>query len=393
MLSFDRCLSAQGRTALGALVVSIPAWLASGCTTIQPYDTLEYTRTEAEERVGGDLAADIEVPYEINTEMLEFVTGRVNPSSSDKKRVDQLLDLIFTGIGLEYRLEPTRDAVQTFESAQANCLSFTHLFVGLARSQHLNPFYVEVEDYQRWSYQDGSVVSRGHIVAGMYVDGSLATFDFLPYRPKAYRDFDIIDDLTAMAHHYNNLAAEALMENRLDLAEQQLRIATRLDPDFEKAINNLGVLYMRTGEAEKAIETYEAALPDHPRYVPILSNLASAYQRTGDKVKAEEVMATLEEVDLSNPFFFVYRGTEALDRGDTETALRYMRDALSIDTEIPEVHLGIAKVYMATGQKNKARHHVERALKLDATHPEARRFAQMFDAPPPEEIVLDGGQG
>ena len=70
-----------------------------------------------------------------------------------------------------------------------------------------------------------------------------------------------------------------------------------------------------------------------------------------------------------------------------------MRDALAIDTEIPEVHLGIAKVYLATGERGKARHHVERALKLDATHPEARRFANLLDGAHSREIVLDGDQG
>ena len=366
--------------------------VGTACQSYAPYDTLEYTRVEAEEAVGDELAADIDIPYELEPEIEEFLIGRISPTGSDKKRVDQVLDVIFSGVGLEYQLQPTRDAVETFHSGQANCLSFTHLFVGIGRSQRLNPFYVEVEDYQRWSYQEGSVVSRGHIVAGMYVDGSLATYDFLPYRPKAYRDFNIIDDLTAMAHHYNNLAAEALMEERLALAEERLRIATRLDPDFDKAINNLGVLYMRTNQPERAIATYEAALEDHPTFVPILSNLAGAYQQVGDSEKAETVMATLEGLDHSNPFFFVYRGLEALDRGDEEAALAYMRDALAIDTEIPEVHLGIAKVYLATGQKSKAKHHVERALKLDATHPEARRFAMMFEAPALEEIVLDGDQ-
>ena len=372
------------------LVAGFGLMAVVGCATMEPFDGLEYTRSEVRERVGPELAGHVEIPYALDTRIEEFITGRISPTGSDRKKVDQILDLIFTGIGLEYHLQPTRDAVETFRTGRANCLSFTHLFVGLGRSQRLNPFYVEVQDYQRWSYQDGSVVSRGHIVAGMYVDGNLATYDFLPYRPKAYRDFNIIDDLEAMAHHYNNLAAEALIDGRLAEAERHLTIAARLNPDFDKAINNLGVLHLRLGEPERAIEIYEAALPDHPAYVPILSNLVNAYQRTGRVDEAAEVAVRLESLDHSNPFFFVSRGLEALAAGDTEGALRYMRDALRIDTEIPEVHLGIAKVYLAMGRMGRAQHHVGRALRLDATHPEARRFARLFEsAPAPEEIVLD----
>ena len=68
-------------------------------------------------------------------------------------------------------------------------IAVVNLFVGMAREVRLNPFYVEVTDFQRGSYRDGVVVSQGHIVAGMSVDGQLTTFDFLPYQAKAYRDF------------------------------------------------------------------------------------------------------------------------------------------------------------------------------------------------------------
>jgi Tfp pilus assembly protein PilF len=362
-----------GRAAL------LAALATAACATYQPYDTLSHTREQAREQVGGDLAADVELPFELNDEILAYVTGRVAPSANDKKRVDQVLDLIFSGVGLEYSLQPTRDAVGTFYARQANCLSFTHLFVGIGRSQHLNPFYVEVEDYQRWSYQDGTVVSRGHIVAGMVVDGNLATFDFLPYRPKTYRDFKTIDDLEAMAHHYNNLGAEALIEHRLDEAESNLRIANRLDPDFDKAVNNLGVLYLRRGRPEEAIAVYEEALTANPEFIPILSNLSSAYRRVGRTEDADRTAARLESLDYSNPFYFIYRGTEALEGGDDDTALDYMRRALSIDTEIPETHIGLAKVYMARGELKKAHHHIGRALQLDATNVEARRFAALMD--------------
>ena len=66
------------------------------------------------------------------------------------------------------------------------------------------------------------VVSQGHIVAGMYLDGVLRTFDFLPYRQKAYKDFKPIDDLTAAAHYYNNLGAEALLGRRPRRAPREL---------------------------------------------------------------------------------------------------------------------------------------------------------------------------
>jgi Tfp pilus assembly protein PilF len=144
-------------------------------------------------------------------------------------------------------------------------------------------------------------------------------------------------------------------------------------------VNNLGVLYLRRGRPEEAIAVYEEALTANPEFTPILSNLSSAYRRVGRTEDADRTAARLESLDYSNPFYFIYRGTEALVGGDDDTALDYMRRALSIDTEIPETHIGLAKVYMARGELKKAHHHIGRALQLDATNVEARRFAALMD--------------
>jgi thioredoxin-like negative regulator of GroEL len=98
-------------------------------------------------------------------------------------------------------------------------------------------------------------------------------------------------------------------------------------------------------------------------------------------------------MDHSNPFFFMSRGLQALEAGDPAQALDYLREAMKIDSEVPEVHLALAKVYLSMGDVAKCRHHVERALKLDATHPEARRLAEMLERTGTTAIVLDGAAG
>ncbi len=203
------------------------------------------------ERVGPERAQTIAVPFEINDEIRAALRGRAMPIGREKTRTSAILDFVFESLDLQYSLSPTRDAIGTYQARSGNCLSFVNLFVGMAREVHLNPFYVEVTDFQRWNYRDGVVVSQGHIVAGMSVDGSLSTFDFLPYEAKAYRDFKPIDDLTAIAHYYNNIGAEALLDDNLEQAEQALTLAVDLDPDFNKALNNLGVFYLQIGSSRR----------------------------------------------------------------------------------------------------------------------------------------------
>ena len=365
--------------------IALPAFLALGgaCAGYVPFDGSRALAPELERRLGSDWGDQVVVPFALDEELREAVNERVSPAGSEARRRDAVLDFIFGRLDLEYELTPTRTATEAFAAARGNCLSFVNLFVAVGRERRLNPFFVEVEDYQRWNYQDGVVVSRGHIVAGMYVDGEMATYDFLPYRPKSYRDFQPITDLAAAGHYYNNLGAEALMANDLDVAERWLEIAVRLTPDFDKAINNYGIVLLRRGRLDEAAHRLEEGVELHPDSVPLLTNLVRAYQLQGRNDQAGAVLDALEAMNEASPFFYVYRGDAALAAGDPELALDYMRRALRADAEIPEVHVGLTRVYLAIGRMNEAKHHVERALRLDATHEEARKYAALIERGPP----------
>jgi tetratricopeptide (TPR) repeat protein len=350
----------------------------SACEHYQEFDSAGHLRQEYAQRVGAQLSSQVEVPFEVTPELREALQQRLRQAPSERSKINEVLRFIFEDLKLHYSLTPTRNAVEAFRTQQGNCLSFVNLFVGVAREQGLNPFYVEVTDYQKWNHREGMVVSQGHIVAGMYLEGELKTYDFLPYRPKAYKAFNPIDDLRAAAHYYNNLGAEALMAGDLDKARQLLEIATGIAPRFEKAINNMGVVLARGGQPGKALEMYQKGLEIDPDNPMILTNLTRLYQQTGRAAEADQLLTKLEESNASNPFFFVYQGEMALSRGENDKALGYMVRAMRQDSELPEVHVGFVKVYVALGDLEKARHHLERALKLDATNQDALQYARLL---------------
>ncbi|HBL26107.1 MAG TPA: hypothetical protein DD490_04645 [Acidobacteria bacterium] len=350
----------------------------TGCAQYQRFDSVAHLREQYAGQVGAAAAQQLAVPFEIDGSVRAAIEKKLRPLPSELRTLNAVLNFIFEDLDLHYSLTPTRTAVQTFHEERGNCLSFVNLFVGLARERGLNPFYVEVTDYQKWNHRAGMVVSQGHIVAGMYLDGELKTYDFLPYRPKAYRDFQPIDDLTAAAHYYNNLGAEALLDGDLKRAAGLLETATRIAPGFEKAVNNLGVVKARSGDLQGALDLYNKGLALSPDNSMILTNMTRAYQQLGRTAEADGLLARIETSNTTNPFFFVYQGEIALSRGDNQKALDYMVKALRLDTEAPEVHVGFAKVYLAIGEVDKARHHIERALKLDATNQDALQLATML---------------
>lgn len=350
---------------------------AAACSEYQKFDSVAHLRQDFAKRIGPE-ATQIVVPFELDDDVRAAMEARMKPAPTELRTINQVLEFIFEQLDLRYQLAPTHSAVEAFRTQRGNCLSFVNLFVGIAREKGLSPSYVEVTDYQKWNHRAGMVVSQGHIVAGMYLDGELKTYDFLPYRPKAYRAFKPIDDVTAAAHFYNNLGAEALMDGDLERARGLLETAVRIAPRFKEGYNNLGVSLARGGDLEGALEMYRKGLEVDPANAMLLTNMTRAYQQLGRSAEAAELLSQIEDSNTTNPFFFVYQGEMALGRGEHDKALDYMTRALRLESEAPEVHVGFVKVYLALGDMEKARHHLARALRLDATNQEALRFAGML---------------
>ena len=385
----------SSRHAAQLLVPALLLLLAASCAS-QPagFDSVSHTRTLANAKLSPAQLAHFEVPYRLTPEILERLETRAKPAVRETIRTQQVLDFIFDDLKLSYALRPTRDAAGTFATAEGNCLSFVNLFVGVGRHYRMNPFYVEVRDHQRWRHSEGLVLSQGHMVAGMHVNGELRTFDFLPYRAKSYRNFAPIDDLTAAAHFYNNLAAEAMIDGDLDEALRLVDMSVALAPKFEKAINNRGVILARRGDLEGALATYQNGLEITPQDVALRSNLARLYQQMGRQDEAFEMLAGIEELKTTNPYFYLFQAERSRFDGDLDRALKYLRQAMRVDSEVPEVHVGLANYFLDVGDLEKARHHVGRALKLDATHREARRLAEALEqAARGEADVAPAGSG
>ena len=132
-----------GAAALFALLV--------GCSSYQRFDSVAHLREQYAQHVGAAQAAQLAVPFELDDAMVQALPQ--HRASSPDRRLALLMDLIFEHLGITYQLQPTRTAMEVFRVHRGNCLSFVNLFVGLARASDLNPFYVEVTDYQKWSHR------------------------------------------------------------------------------------------------------------------------------------------------------------------------------------------------------------------------------------------------
>ena len=64
-------------------------------------------------------------------------------------------------------------------------------------------------------------------------------------------------------------------------------------PAYPEALNNLGILYLRTGRPEEAKKSFEESIRLAPGYDQSYLNLARVYSIEGDKKKAKAVLLEL----------------------------------------------------------------------------------------------------
>ena len=71
-----------------------------------------------------------------------------------------------------------------------------------------------------------------------------------------------------------------------DRAYEYLKRAVSLRPVYPEALNNLGVLYLRTRRPEEAIHSFEESIRVAPEYDQAYLNLARVYAIQGEREKA-----------------------------------------------------------------------------------------------------------
>jgi Flp pilus assembly protein TadD len=322
-------------------------------------------------------AHQVIVPFEPNGEMLEWLEKTVPRSGSRTFKLQALADGLLTerGLGIDYSRDLTSTAPEVFASRVANCLSFTHLYAGLARELGIPVYFLEVRDVENYSKEGDLIVHSDHIAIGYGPDHDLMIIDFAVQPGTQYRKIRAIDDLTAVALFYSNRGAEHLRHGDPESAVKWLKSAISIDPQLAPGWVNYGVSLRRTGRTDEAERAYRRALELDATEFSAYQNLAALLRMEGQESEALELLAIAADAGNRNPFAYLALGDLSRRHGHEEQAVRFYRRAVRLNDDQAEPLAALGLWELDNGDWREARRLLKRALRLDPEEPRVRQLS------------------
>ena len=174
--------------------------------------------------------------------------------------------------------------------------------------------------------------------------------------------------------HWLNLTRQLMENNRFADAVASTQEGLKSNPRSYALHLRLGAAYLSSGkyaEAEKCFrELVSAGDPLPMSYV----GLAQVLLRTGKASEAATELAAAEE-KLGKQFLLVYfRGLALARTGQSAAAMAAFKEAVQINGESTDAHLGYGKTALALGDFSQAVRELQKVLELDPKNVNASRL-------------------
>lgn len=271
--------------------------------------------------------------FRLDDDMRVFVGKYTSGARSVPTRVQRLLSgMQAAGLfSMDYSIGATHTASETFHGHVGNCLSFTILFVALAREAGLDASYQMVDVPPSWSSESGFVVITNHINARIDARGlSSYVVDFNEEDVRTGYPTHHVTERYVAALFYNNKGAEALLDEDYLSSFVNFRAALETFPGLAGAWVNLGIVYARQGGYAQAEAAYRKALDVDADNPTAMTNLVALYEKTGDEEQAELYRQRVRRHQERNPYYHYFRARKAFEEERFSDALALVDKALRL---------------------------------------------------------------
>ncbi|MCY4095484.1 MAG: hypothetical protein OXG05_10225 [Gammaproteobacteria bacterium] len=296
-------------------------------------------------------------PLSTDMRMRKFVVPEIIEVKSRRFRVHSLMNkLAEHGYYSDYYdAGLTLTAHQAFALQRGNCLSYTHMFIALAREAGLDARYELVRAPPLYSVTDGVLEHQVHIRSRVMwptdynstnADGiwrlptgvartlsapriNLERHISVDFNERNIRAFDgqIVSDDFARALHLANNAVEYWKHGDESKAFTYIVQAIRLAPRYADHWVNLATFYSRRGLSEEALLINRYALSLNPHHIIALSGVV---QHAGSS-ELSRAKSRLQRLRDNNPHYQYALAQRASANDDLLGALQFIERSLALE--------------------------------------------------------------
>lgn len=267
-------------------------------------------------------------------------------------------------LNFDYDPQVTLTAEEAFRQRRGNCLTFSALFVAMARDAGMEAHFQEVIIPPKWSAVNDTVLVSKHVNAVVTDRGHSYTLDVSRRKTTPNEVIRPLGDREALAQYYNNLGADALVRGDLGPAYANFARALEIQPGLAYIWSNLGVVLRRNGQTADAIFAYRTSLQYDPDHAVALNNLHAIYTEEGDVEAAAELDRRVERNRRSNPYYLLHLAEVANEEQRWSDAIELLDKAIRIDDEEYRFYYALAQAQYHAGLVEVARASLNRARAL-----------------------------
>ena len=317
----------------------------------------------------------------LSDEMKDLLDQQILQVKGEKRRLDMIVELIFdrSVVGFDYSGLKTFTAEETFDKRSGNCLSYTTMFIALARYAGLRAKFQEVSDYSDWNRQGDLIVCSSHINSVVEIGTRIYEVDFQYRSEKKFWNRKVIDDDRAEAHYFNNIGSEALLIGDYSLAEEFLRRSIDLDSSFSFVWTNLGVLLRKMDKTKEAEEHFKKAVMLDKKNHTAKMNLAGLYESQGFIKKSEKLKDQIKKILNRNPYYHFDLGVSEYNRENYRGAIDYFKRAIRRDHKKSEFYIKLSAAYYKLGDLKMSKKYLIKGQKYVESDQEKDKYQKKLE--------------
>lgn len=266
------------------------------------------------------------------------------------------------GWGVTYSAQVTNTGIDAFSAREANCLSYTLLYVAMAKYAGLDAYFNEVmlpptwdmrgeDTYLFMRHMNARVVmpkfmrtlTRIVDVGDSRVDDIVVDLEMRRYR-STYKQKRLNNDQTA-SQFYSNRGMELAAEGDKQNAFLHLRKALMLAENSSYIWSNMGSFYRRQGFLPEAEALYLRGFSVGPNDYTIMHNLTGLYREMGNHEQENIFRNRVRKHRAANPYYQYKLAQDFVADGNYDKALEYIEKALKQEKNEPRFYRLAIEIY------------------------------------------------